>query len=426
MPLRQVDFLFGLIGIFAALLIWVTGRNVQQLLHNGPCFLRRLLSAGLALISFLGLGSPATAGAGNERNASEASPHQVLSSLPGWSDIETTWKEGEEIATGKRGAFPFNEAGKKKILAELQNLFPRIDGLVSSGKLGEPVAAVLRLDLQEIIQGVSAKRPTELSVATCYSPSFIDPARTSLKRLEARVLLLRKISNTAQLPRPVLVKVFTQFRADLTFLEQADHLALLKPEEQEQARQVIDLGKELLAGLPATGASAEASGPWAIFEQGLEKAEPLAQSGLSTTQQRREIIATLAQGQQALDVLTQEGELASPERDLLAAESEYVKERIFANPPTDSQVTCYRQLFLSPQKKSFKRLSERLPLIERLIDSQTLNPKALEKILQGVEADLKILESSSEPDPSVTPGDLPARLRSHLRTLRQRNSSPRH
>jgi radical SAM protein with 4Fe4S-binding SPASM domain len=63
-----------------------------------------------------------------------------------------------------------------------------------------------------------------------------------------------------------------------------------------------------------------------------------------------------------------------------------------AAPPTEMQnVTCYKMAFVPPGHNSFQRLSDRLPLLEKLAASETLHREVVEKVLVRIEADIRTL-----------------------------------
>ena len=59
--------------------------------------------------------------------ASTAGPARTLADAPEWKRLAATWREAEEVASGKRGAYPFNRKGKAKLLADHPRQHPRYD-----------------------------------------------------------------------------------------------------------------------------------------------------------------------------------------------------------------------------------------------------------------------------------------------------------
>lgn len=85
--------------------------------------------------------------------------------------------------------------------------------------------------------------------------------------------------------------------------------------------------------------------------------------------------------------------LSAAEAEILKLELNHLWEEIVKDPPTDSQVECYRRMFISPQERSFKRLSAQMKLVRKLVDNGSLHPEALGKILENLRKDLKVLNS---------------------------------
>jgi hypothetical protein len=175
---------------------------------------RRFMEAGLALLGALGLaplGGPATRLARAERRRLEGSEE--------WKRLLATWKEAEEIASGKRGSFPFDRAGKDRVLAELGRAQQELDQLVKAGLLAEPAAAILKKDLAVLRAGVVRFRPTEMKLTTCYKPMLApDKHALSLGRLRERLPLLERLAAGKGLQAPAVEKVLLGIERDLAQL----------------------------------------------------------------------------------------------------------------------------------------------------------------------------------------------------------------
>jgi len=120
MPQRTFNLLIAIVGLALVAAIALVGFDVYRAAKTGPRWKRRLVGAGLALLAALGLPAcdkatdaspPATGNAGT--------PSTTLADSSQWKRLVATWHEAEEIASGRRGAYPFDRAGKKRVLQAL-------------------------------------------------------------------------------------------------------------------------------------------------------------------------------------------------------------------------------------------------------------------------------------------------------------------
>lgn len=222
MPYRTFPFWVTVLGVMAVAACWLFRVNLNRLAETSPAFARRLLVAGMMCLYSLGIVST---GFGEEGGR--------------WQKIGTTWQEAQEVASGKRGPFPFDRAGKQKMLEELGELSSAIDTLAHQKVISETETELLKLDLQVLITGVEAKRPKELEVATCYQPMLYTPELDSLGRLEKRLPLLNRLEPGKVSPE-VWNKIIAGLQKDLGVLRNPDHLARLKAPDKARASEVAD------------------------------------------------------------------------------------------------------------------------------------------------------------------------------------------
>jgi len=149
------------------------------------------------------------------------------------------------------------------------------------------------------------------------------------------------------------------------------------------------------AGTPQPGGPEEIS-DWRAVVGAWAYAKPLAESGQSTTAERKAADEKLAAAKVAIGRLVEAGELSAAEAGLLKADAVTIREAIYRGPPTDSMVVCYKMAYTPPARKSLDRLSKRLPLLEKLAAGGKLNKAACEKIITAAKADLKVLSDEQK------------------------------
>jgi hypothetical protein len=159
--------------------------------------------------------------------------------------VTAVWAEAEEITSGKRGSYPFDEAGKRRILGDLALAGREIDALGQKGLLSEAEAGLLKLDLEELTGGVQAHRPTELLNATCYMPGVFVPFADNVSRLSQRLPLLEKLLDGPLQPA-VVHKTLVAVETDLRALSDPD-LPRQAPDLAKEARDLLGRLKPLVA-----------------------------------------------------------------------------------------------------------------------------------------------------------------------------------
>jgi hypothetical protein len=411
MPQRVIHAWMIVVGIVGLLLVGVLvlyGADLRRASQTGPRWKRRLLTAALALLSGLGAGlagrgaAPKAAAAVPSKQAQPGGdPVKVSPSLPEapqWQRLMATWKEAEEVGSGRRGRYPFDAEGKKTLLAALAGRGKDVDALAAGGLLAPVEAGLLKNELGRLTEGVKRMRPVEMRMATCYKP--MPPATWpyySLRRLKARVDLLARLAEAETIHPLAVRKVLATVEADIRNVEQpGSRTWMLKPKEAEQTlRQVKPLVEKIKAGLGTTSggrpSGLETTAQWKKVLDAWRFCKPLADSHRSTTAQRKQADQKLAAARQAIVELAKAAAISPAESGLLAAEADTLRKEIYREPPIDSQVSCYDRMYIPPAGASFSRLQKRLPLLRKLAEGGKVNAAVVAKVLPTVRADLATL-----------------------------------
>ncbi|HUT59772.1 MAG TPA: hypothetical protein VNA25_18145, partial [Phycisphaerae bacterium] len=301
----------------------------------------------------------------------------------------------EEVASGKRGQYPFDEKGKKALLEALKTAGQDIDSLQKAGRLSTTEAELLKLDLARLTTGVGEKRPTEMRMATCYEPLSMDfRTRPAMQRLAKRVALLEKLAKSGRLQSQVLAKILPAMEADIALIDEPREQAPLGSDAPEAKRTVqasreqVEKIRARLAGYSKPLAKTE---EWGIVMAYWRHAAPLAESGKSRTAERKQVAENLKTAAGALDKLVKDGLLTAAEGGLLHSEMSRIRQQVHRNPPTDSMVSCYDMGVLPPAQASLTRLEGRLGLLKSVAASGKVQPEAIRKVLPSIRADLKTL-----------------------------------
>ncbi len=238
MPQRTINLLAALFGLAAVAAIVIMGYDIQLAARTGPRWKRRLVGAGLALLAAFG---QISCSKGDDPPLTDTATDVATDNLQDsshWKRLLTIWKDAEDVASGKQGPYPFNKAGKKRMLNVLEKAGADIEALASAGLLCEAEAGLLKLDLARLTRGVQAKRPTEMRMATCYNPMSFVPARDSMEHLSARLPLLEKLATTDRLNPQVMEKVLVTIDKDVATLGKPENLKKLPEADRPKGEKM--------------------------------------------------------------------------------------------------------------------------------------------------------------------------------------------
>ena len=459
MPQRVIHawmIVVGIAGLLLAAALVLYGADLRRASRTGPRWKRRLLTAALGLLSGLSAGlasrglarsaSAAPAAVSPEPAAEPAKAPASLAETPQWKRLTATWKEADDVASGRKGLYPFDAKGKKALLAALGARAQDIDALAAKDLLTAPEAGLLKKELDRLAKGVQAKRPIEMKMATCYEPMWMyTAADDALRRIADRLGLLGKLAAAPAIRPQVAAKVLATLQADLATGQNAEYLRYLKdqaaklddPKTNKYARKFItaahrrDAEKNLQAARAlaarlqarlsgrAPAPSLEKTAQWQTILEAWRFCKPLADTGKSTMAQRQQADQKINAIKQAVVELVNGGVLAPAEGGLLVDEADRVRTEIYRLMPTDFRGTCYGVPFrLSPAAASLGRLEKRLPLLQKLGRSGKVSPAVIEKVLPSVRSDLATLA-----DPKQTRHLAPDRKAKVERTIAQAHAA---
>ena len=353
--------------------------------------MKKILGILLGLTTSVGADpSPLLAG---EKPVVQAS--EIVAVDPLGVELAGILSEAEDVGSGKRGPYPFSATGKEALLADMGRALEMVPVLVERNVLTAAEGELVKIHLNELLQDVHNKRSKDMMEATCYEPIMMTPAQDSFKRLSARIPYLEKLTGRTLSPL-VAARVLDNVQRDLKALQDRDSKASYDRVDEAEA---VALVARLAAVLPSLGSTA-------VPDQTTEHLPEIlaaftanrqfSSRGQTTTAERLEANSRKDSALEKLESLVKTGGISRVEADLLKLEFENVREAIFRHPPSDSNVTCYRQMVIPPAKKSLVRLQNRLPHVEKLAAAKNLQPSVVEKLVEAMEQDLAVLAEENE------------------------------
>lgn len=241
--------ILSFLGVMVVVIFMSLGVDMQRAKTTGSPWRRRLITAGLCLLAALGIHSPMKAKEIPGPPAFccltpelVAADNKALLESVEWKKVSQTWKDAYEVASGKKGPYPFSEKEKKELLTSLDEASLKIDDFHTGRLLSDAESALLKGELAYLRSGIESRRPTEMQGATCYMPlPYNYEARNSVERINKRLPLLDKLAACSTITDDVAEKVLSSIEMDIRGLEK--NLKGLKEADLTRAEEAIEKAK---------------------------------------------------------------------------------------------------------------------------------------------------------------------------------------
>ncbi|MBM4042028.1 MAG: hypothetical protein FJ290_26330, partial [Planctomycetes bacterium] len=128
---RMVGTILALAGVVVVAALVLLGLDAWRAARTGPRWRRRLVGAGLSLLALLGVAP--TASAAEAPSKLVAADGKPLADSVEWKALDAAWREASDVASGKRGPYPFDNAGKKRLLEALATATKDVEALQARG-----------------------------------------------------------------------------------------------------------------------------------------------------------------------------------------------------------------------------------------------------------------------------------------------------
>lgn len=314
--------------------------------------------------------------------------------------ITKSHDEATAIASGSKGRYPFDKAGKERVLRELLEAQASCDVLRKAGQMTAPEAALMKQRLARLGTAVNGFRHTGY-IASCYSPRpRKPPAELSLSRLTSRLPFLQRLATTRRLHHDVVKKILAAVTADLKVLEDKQQRGELRTVVDraraarlaKQVRRQVDRVHKQLRRPPKVRPGVARSPQWKVFEKAWAHVNPLTdRSRRTTTAEHRKARAWLKSARQATGDLVTAKLLTADESQLLRVELARLGMLLRRNRPTDSRARCYRPAPFRPRRNSKERLEQRRALLLKIAKRGRISKAVRDRIMPSMTRDLALL-----------------------------------
>ena len=313
-----------------------------------------------------------------------------------WKIVSDAWSYSAPLADSHKSTM----AQRKIVTEKLKSAGKAISALSAAGLLSTAEATMLMIDMGRLKSDLVQDPPTDSKV-TCYDYAFTPGVELSLGSLAKRVKLFREVIAADRIAPAAMDRIVERVERELAQLtdpkQQVHNLLrtdagrrMAKKVHAEVSALVVQVKRKVL--IERLG---KTSG-WQAVETTLKAAGPLAKSHRSTSAQRVAIVKQMDTAKARISALAAAGLLAAGEAELLTGELARLKKEIYLTAPTDSRVSCYEMMAPDPVGDSTKRLTKRIPVLGKLVESGKLNPLIARKLLPSLRADIKTLTDAKK------------------------------
>ncbi len=310
--------------------------------------------------------------------------------------------EANAIASGSKGRYPFDKAGKARVLKELTQAQTTCDNLRKAGQLHAPEAALMKQRLARLHTAVNGFRYRGF-LASCYKPFARPPAATaSVSRLNKRLPHLRRLAATGRLHRAVVKKILIGVKADLKVLEDKKQVAELgKPKERRSAtalakrvrKQVAQLDRQL-AQPPSVRPGVKRTTQWKVFAKAWEHVTTLLDASV-TTAQKRTGNQWIKSAREAVDDLVKSNLLTGDEALLLRVELTRLRYQLGRKRPSNTRARCYRPAPFHPWKNSRSRLEKRKAAMVGIVAAGRISKAVRDRVMPSIQQDISQVDQAA-------------------------------
>ncbi|MHC4663380.1 MAG: hypothetical protein ACYS8W_17105 [Planctomycetota bacterium] len=108
---------------------------------------------------------------------------------------------------------------------------------------------------------------------------------------------------------------------------------------------------------------------------------------------KKNLLAALKKAEQDVSSLESKGDICKATAALLRKDLAFMISTAQSRRPSEKdRVECYKIAVITPARGGMARISERLPLLEKLLEKDKLNKELVLKVLETIERDISILE----------------------------------
>ncbi|MCY2927843.1 MAG: hypothetical protein NT031_20875 [Planctomycetota bacterium] len=406
------------LGVLAALIVFRA--DLGRAATTGPRWKRRLVGAALLLLATIGASAPGgqpPSPTGLAKDNAAATAPAVDPVTAAWERIDRAWDHAEALAGGRRGEKPFDAAGKKAALAEVDSVAREIAELVRSGGITEPEAALLRAELELTRQGLAAMPPEPVVPKTggLGFEGSLGKRDLVIARLDLCGAAIKTMAAQDRLNPRVVARVLPAIEGDLGVLSGWDGGPAPEAPNAE-AQAVKAMAAAVRAGVCTGGENLAARPEWARVAAIWGRAEYTCTGGTPafpfSDLGKLQMLRALYSGARDVEALRAGGLLSEPEKTFLTEELGSLIQGVWTMETFAERGTwCYAAMPSYPRDPSPEQIAKRVSLLAELAAGGKVKAEvavraayALDRDMPHYENDhhqLVSLEEGAKSDPFV-------------------------
>lgn len=237
MPQRAINLFLAIIGVLSLAALILVGVNWRKWADKGSSRRRKIITAGLFVLAWLGIAPAAQAQQPTQEpkaakapaltklpstrpsdapSTQSSQPADDLSATPQWQTISDAFKHIGPYTMG-----PSTTAQREEAKKRIDKAVAAADELAKAGLLVKAEAELLKDESQRLTNAMYKSPPSDSKVM-CYSVLLISDARQSYTRLNQRFPLLKEIAKAKTIQPAVMQAVLDSVEKDLDQVRQAE------------------------------------------------------------------------------------------------------------------------------------------------------------------------------------------------------------
>jgi len=312
-----------------------------------------------------------------------------------WKTVTDAWRYAVPLADSHKSTTVQRKIAKQK----LKDAGEAMKTLLAAGLLTGAEAALLRIDATRINSDILRDPPTDSRVQ-CYDYGYMPAVKLSMSNLAGRVALFKKVIAADRIAPAAMDRIVERVERELAQLIDPKLARNLRTDADRRKAKRLHADVSALVVQVKRKVLVERLGKtsgWQVVEGTFTAAAPLAKSHRSTSAQRVDIVKRMIASNVTLGSLASVGGLLTAgEAQLLTDELARLRKEIYRDPPTDLRVKCYETMAPDPVGDSTRRLTKRVALLGKLVETGRLNPLVVKRVLPSVRADIKTLTNAKK------------------------------
>jgi hypothetical protein len=354
-----------------------------------------------------------------------------------WKRIARVLHELQEIGAGRRGNFPFDIAGARRLDNDYVGALEDVAALKLARLLDDAEATLLKQELDRHREAAGYKRVHEDMHTTCYLGIYgIDDREESPERLGKRLDALKALADSETVRPAVVERALASALRDMEFIREAKWRGQRNEEDAESYGELREHASWSIEAIeervPDPALALEDRDEWHSVRAAFAEALPHKWAATSTTADRKRLARRFDEARAKVVRLFLEGGISADEAALILFEAESLRNGFCAFRPADlegdillADLGPYNGFedYLSegdtPEEarvrferdnveqkteelvwKCLQRLEEDIPRLKRAVEGRLARPAVLGLLLPSVERDLLLFfETASSYNP---------------------------